>query len=94
MVSYGEDHATYLAGGASQNEKLEAVYYDGQWIFQQIATYLNETTPWTTAAENARIVYIENYCEPTFNAQGSRRFPHGPYFDWLASGNSTIADIQ
>lgn len=94
MVSYGEDHAAYLAGGASQNEKLEAVYYDGQWIFQQIATYLNEATPWTTAAENARIVYIENYCEPTFNAQGYRRFPHGPYFDWLASGNSTIADIQ
>jgi hypothetical protein len=94
MNTWGRTWGAYYSGGASQDEKLGAQYYDAQWVFRQIGQYRNETSPWNVYAEAARVVYVENYLEPSgFGAQGYRRFPHGVYFDYLAGGNSTLQDV-
>jgi hypothetical protein len=95
MSTYGRQWGEYIAPAstASYDSKLDAVYYDGQWVFQQIGAHLKQTSPWNTYAEHARQIYVENYLEPGFGAQGYRRFPHGIYFDYLTGGNSTLLDI-
>lgn len=97
MVTYGNQWGTYLSptSGATSDQKLGTVYYDGQWVFQQIAAYRNETTPWNQYAESARVAYVDNYLVPNnFLAQGYRRFPHGMYNDFASKGKTSQSQLQ
>lgn len=96
MKDYGNKMGQYISPGssASFDEKLNAVYYDGQWVFQQIGDYLGQSSPWKEYAEYARRIYVDQYMSPNgFKGQGYRRFPHGIYFDWKRGGSSTADQV-
>jgi hypothetical protein len=96
MQTYGHQWGQSMdpSGGASMNDRLSWQYYDGQWVFQQIGEYLGEAEPWATYADYAEQLYRDEYLEPSYAAQGYRRFPHGLYYDYLNGGDTTLVQIN
>lgn len=60
MTAVGQARCDYLASGASQDLKLQNVYYDAIRVFYQIADYTGNPA-WNTCAQRARTVYRDNY---------------------------------
>src|SRR5437762_12837734 len=60
MITYGQSLCDYLASGATQDSKLQNVYYDAIRVFYQIADYTNNPA-WNTCAQRARRVYRDRY---------------------------------
>ncbi|GMU58982.1 MAG: hypothetical protein AMXMBFR34_07450 [Myxococcaceae bacterium] len=96
MRTYGVQWGDYLSpdAGHSRDELLDAVYYDGEWVFVQIGDHLNETTPWAGYATRARQVYVDDHLIPgNYAAQGFRRFVHGLYATFARGGPVTSAQL-
>src|SRR5436190_536526 len=102
MLSYGQSLCDYLASGATQDSKLQNVYYDAIRVFYQIADYTNNPA-WNTCAQRARSVYRDQYvmgaaCWPSgFGCvPGYWNFTHGERMDFerTADGNSKSAVLS
>ena len=102
MISYGQSLCDYLASGATQDSKLQNVYYDAIRVFYQIADYTNNPA-WNTCAQRARSVYRDRYvmtaaCWPSgFGCvPGYWNFTHGERMDFerTADGNSKSAVLS
>src|SRR5438094_5156620 len=63
MLSYGQSLCDYLASGATQDSKLQNVYYDAIRVFYQIADYTNNQA-WNTCAQRARRVHPHHSVTP------------------------------
>jgi len=89
MVRWGRHWGDFLTRpDISPQQRLNAVYYDGSRVFYQIADYTGEKEPWTTYAQKAASVYIEQYAKPNgFKTSGYWRFPHGIYRAWKREPN-------
>ena len=93
MITYGKKWGEYISDASSSN-RLNAVYYDGQWIYYQIADYTGDAEPWTTYARAAEKVYRDGYLKPNgYKIPGYWRFPHGLYEDNLRGSDSTLEQI-
>ena len=102
MITYGQSLCDYLASGATQDSKLQNVYYDAIRVFYQIADYTNNPA-WNTCAQRARSVYRDRYvmtaaCWPSgFGCvPGYWNFTHGERMDFerTADGNSKSAVLS
>jgi len=96
MNTYGRQWGDYLnpASGRSNDQLLEAVYYDGEWVFSQIAAQLKQTAPWDTYTTWARQAYVDKYLVPNgYKAAGYRRFSHGMYTTFKNGGPITLAQL-
>ena len=102
MISYGQSLCDYLASGATQDSKLQNVYYDAIRVFYQIADYTGNSA-WNTCAQRARSVYRDHYvltaaCWPSgFGCvPGYWNFTHGERMDFerTADGNSKSAVLS
>jgi len=92
MASFGQTRCNQLASGnLSWDAKLDAVYYDGQWVFLQIKDYLGSNAGyWQNCANVARTIYRDDYVFPANGVvQGFRNFTHGLVLDYLQTGNSS-----
>lgn len=96
MNTYGRQWGEYInpANGRSADTLLEAVYYDGEWVFQQIGAYLRQSSPWDQYATWARQAYVDRYLVPNgYKSQGYRRFTHGPLNTFRNGGPITQAQL-
>jgi hypothetical protein len=90
--TWGQHHDPSSANDRSA--KVEATYYDAQYVFYQIADYTGEKEPWYTYAKYAGENY-RNYLGNSFKrAAGYWRFPHGFYQDYTRDGMTTITEIR
>src|SRR5437762_6391438 len=93
MITYGQSLCDYLASGATQDSKLQNVYYDAIRVFYQIADYTGNAA-WATCAQRARTVFRDNYvmtgaCWPSgFGAvPGYWNFTTGERMDFERTGD-------
>lgn len=95
MVTYGESWGQYVNpnGGVGRSNRIDAIYYDGQYTFYQIADYTGDAEPWNTYADYAGRTYRE-YLGNSFDASGYWRFPHGIYQDFARGDGATIQDVR
>lgn len=97
MITYGEKWGDYISDPSSSN-RLDAIYYDGEWIYYQIADYTGNADLWNRYARSAEKVYRDDYLEPNnYKVPGYWRFPHGLYEDNVRGSDTTldqIADIR
>lgn len=95
MDTYGRQLGAYIGpnSGRSSDEKLAAIYYDSQWVFQQIGEYLGQTQPWQGFGETAETIYRGYLDSASWRAQGYRRFPHGFYGDFVRGQGTTQQDL-
>lgn len=96
MTTYGRQWGDYLnpASGRSADTLLEAVYYDGEWVFTQIGEFTGQTSPWDQYTTWARRAYIDGYLIPNnYGAAGYRRFSHGMLRTFEKRGPVTLEQI-
>jgi hypothetical protein len=89
MTTYG---ATWCNGGNPPHPPADEQgvwYYDGMWVFQQMANYTGNTATWVPCSQAVRTQYRENYVILNTDHGGWRVFPHGLYDDCKVNGNST-----
>jgi hypothetical protein len=96
MITYGKKWGEFIGDSSNKtSQRRDAIYYDAQWVFQQIAEYTGQPEPWLTYARNAEQVYRDGYLAPNnFKVPGYWRFPHGLLGDYLANGDTTIEQIR
>ncbi|MEX2575834.1 MAG: hypothetical protein WD382_04205 [Halofilum sp. (in: g-proteobacteria)] len=87
MVEYGRKTGEALKTLKDQDERLNAQYYDGQWVFLRIAEYTGEKQPWTKYANEAAATYERHMQENDARVMGYRKFPHGLYAAWKLHGD-------
>jgi hypothetical protein len=93
MITYGKKWGDYISNASSSN-RLDAVYYDGQWIYYQIADYTGNAEPWNSYARAAEQVYRDGYLKPNnYKVPGYWRFPHGIYEDYKRGSDATVDQI-
>lgn len=86
MLTYGKKNCDYLKGSASQDQKLQATYYDAQSVFQSIADYTLDQA-WVSCGDAARKVYRDGYVIPNNGAlPGFWNFTKGLRTDWEKRG--------
>jgi len=69
--------------------QLQAWYYDGALVFQQIATYTGNKAMWSQGVANVMDVYRDNYVIPSSGGlQGYLVFTEGLYKDYIANGTA------
>lgn len=95
MVTYGKKWGDLISDtSVSFDERLNTVYYDGEWIYYQIADYTGNAEPWTSYARAAEKVYRDGYLKPNdYLAPGYERFPHGLYEDHIRGSDTTLDQI-
>lgn len=95
MLKYGEQVGQYLNTETNAAFLRDATYYDGQYVFYQIANFTQQTQPWISYAERARDIYYGTLLEPNkYAIPGYWRFPHGGYQEWLLSGKSAAVKAK
>jgi hypothetical protein len=96
MVTYGKKWGAFIGDSSNKtSQRRDAIYYDAQWVFQQIAEYTGQSEPWLTYARRAEQVYRDGYLAPNnFKVPGYWRFPHGLLGDYLAKDDTTRAQIR
>lgn len=84
MVRWGRHWGEYISRtDTTEQQKLNAVYYDASRVFYQISDYTGDKQPWTRYASTAEAIYIGQYARPNaFKTSGYWRFPHGIYLSW------------
>lgn len=87
MVEYGRQTGEAFKRLEGQDERLNAQYYDGQWVFLRIAQYTGEKQPWTDFAKEAATIYERHMQENDARVMGYRKFPHGLYTEWKLNGD-------
>lgn len=93
MVTYGKKWGEYISDPSSSG-RLDAVYYDGQWIYYQIADYTGNAEPWNSYAREAEKIYRDGYLKPNdYNIPGYWRFSHGLYEDHIRGSDTTVDQI-
>jgi hypothetical protein len=93
MVQFGATHCqTIQSSSTPGNVKLDAVYYDGERVYYQIADYTNDSK-WLACAQAAESVYRDGYLAPNnYQAAGWMVFPHGLWKDYLRTQDGTSRD--
>lgn len=78
MVDYGVKNSEFLQDMANTfDQRLDATYYDGTWVFFQIAEYTGNFL-WMKGVEAALKVYRDEYVlKWNGNIPGYYKFPHG-----------------
>jgi len=93
MVTSGKKWGEYISDSSS-SDRLNAVYYDGEWIYYQIADYTGDAEPWTSYARAAEKVYRDGYLKSNdYTIPGYWRFPHGLYEDNARGSDTTLDEI-
>ncbi len=90
MLSFGQARCNQLtSGNLTWDQALDAVYYDGQWVYFQIMDYIGSNQPyWNNCAQTAETIYRDNYVFPANGVvQGFRNFTHGLIEDYLRTGD-------
>ena len=87
MQSFGRKNGELLSSSElNADQRLDSVYYDGQWVFQRIAEYTGEPV-FKRYAARAGEIYRDEYIVPSKgNAQGFRTFTRGLVDDFLKNG--------
>jgi hypothetical protein len=106
MLTYGRKWGEYQnpVNGNSFNSRVDNAYYDGQWVFYQIADYTKDKS-WYDYAEHAEITFrddyyrISAYSSSYYTSPGYYRFPHGIFEDYMRSDSpsgtrSTMDDVR
>lgn len=88
MVDYGHRVGDFLATTQDHSKRLNAQYYDGQWVFLRIADYTGNREPWIQYAELAEHAYKRYLDKNDYSAAGWMQFPHGLYVDWERYGDA------
>lgn len=90
MRTFGRETCAALKrSGASFDEALAATYYDAEWVFYQIADYLNDSS-WHECAAAAERIYRDQYVLPNNGAvPGFWNFSRGLIEDYLRTGDET-----
>jgi hypothetical protein len=93
MVQYGNQHCqTIQSSSTPGNVKLDAVYYDGERVYYQIADYTHDSR-WLACAQAAESVYRDGYLAPNaYKAAGWMVFPHGLWKDYLRTQDGASRD--
>lgn len=87
MVRFGRALCDSLAQPLPFDDLLNAVYYDAQRVFYQIAEYTRDPA-WLTCAQRAGAVYRDQYVLPRKGAvPGYWNFTHGLAMDYLRTGD-------
>jgi len=93
MVTEGKIRGDYLRNSGNAASRLDAVYYDAQRVFLEIADYTGDAEPWTGYADTAGDIYRTQYLEPNdYIVAGYMRFAHGNFMDWERTGDETARD--
>lgn len=87
MVEFGHDSGEALSALDDQDKRLNAQYYDAQWVFLRIAEFTGDKDPWHGYAEAAEKTYKRYLKGSEFRPQGFRKFPHGLFADWKINGD-------
>lgn len=66
MKTYGAQHCAYLKQHVYDDNHLNASYYDGQFVYYQIADYTSDPS-WNSCAQASEWIYRDNYIK---NAAG------------------------
>lgn len=64
MVRYGAQHCETLKGPDGFDVKLNATYYDAEWIYYQIADYTGDSR-WLDCVRAAEAVFRDSYVNPS-----------------------------
>jgi len=96
MLEWGKHWGEFVADSSNSfSERLNAVYYDAEWIHYQIADYTGQAEPWTSYARAAEKVYRDSYLEKNnYKVPGYWRFPHGLYEDYVRGSDTALAQIE
>lgn len=87
MIEAGRHAGDQLRSLQDLDERLNAQYYDAQWVFLRIAEFTGESDPWSDYAKAAEKTYKRYLEENNFQVAGYRKFPHGLYADWKINGD-------
>lgn len=86
MLTFGRRNGELLLSTElNADQRLDSVYYDGQWVFQRIAEF-NAEPVFLRYAKRAGEIYRDEYVFPSKgNAQGFRTFTRGLTQDFLVN---------
>lgn len=95
MLSYGQTHCQNLKGNSmSFDQKLNATYYDAEWVFFQIADYTHDTS-WYSCAQAAQTVYGQQYVIASNGfIPGYWNFSHGLTQSYLRTGDTAAKNAE
>lgn len=75
MLTYGER----WVGTATPGCEACVAYYDGSWVYQQIANYTGKSSPWVADSQAVRTVYRDYVLANPTRVPGRQVFPEGLY---------------
>ena len=82
--------ATIKDTAKTLDERLNATYYDGEWVYYQIADYTKNYSYWNGCAAAAESIYRDQYVIPNNGfVPGYWNFTHGVLQDYLRTGDVT-----
>jgi len=87
MTSYGTKWSSQSCTAGS-DQCID--FYDGEWVYQQIAQYTGNVSTWSAAAGNSRTLYLTYLSQNNGRLPGYWNFPHGLYND-CKSGSAAAA---
>ena len=89
MNTFGRKNGELLSSAElNADQRLDSVYYDGQWVFERIADFSGEPV-FRRYAARAGEIYRDEYIFPSKgNAQGFRTFTRGLVDDFIKNGNA------
>lgn len=100
MVEYGQSNGNQVQQNADnpnnkpnelENSDLPSVYYDGAWVFSQIADYTDDKS-WYGYAEAAGDIFEEYVIKNQGDISGHLVFTDGLVESWERSGDTTAKD--
>jgi hypothetical protein len=94
MTTYGASHCAFIVAHSGTSDALfNAIYYDGQRVFQQIANFTGDHTTWDPCAIGSRRIYRDDWVIPNGGGlPGYHIWTQGLTNDWLVNGNTTSRD--
>ena len=89
MKNFGMKHCQALSGGGlGFDAALLSTYYDGEWVYYQIADYTGDAS-WNNCAQAAEAVYRDQYVMASGGGvPGYWNFTHGLLEDFMRTGDS------
>ncbi len=88
MLQYGRQHCQTLQSSSNFDLKLNATYYDAEWVYYQIADYTRDSS-WHNCARAAEVVYRDQYAKPANGGvPGYWNFTHGLAEDYLRTDDA------
>lgn len=86
MLAWGK----HWAGTATPGCEGCVAYYDGMWVYQQIANYTGKEIPWAAGSQGVRSAYRDKYvlANPK-GVVGREVFPNGLFYDCKVNSDAT-----